>query len=86
MTFLAVTLPPFPFSEYGSTLLSFTASEISAVLPYGAATTAVAIGVAMVKRWLGHRRATSLGASSGEKGEHPEWCTCPDCVHEPEHF
>jgi hypothetical protein len=30
------------------------------VLPYAAAITAFAIGVGMLKRWLGHRKATRI--------------------------
>lgn len=56
----AVTVPAVPVSTYGSTLLTELADAITAILPYAAAITAFAIGVGMLRRWLGHRKATSV--------------------------
>lgn len=56
----AQTVPAVPVDEYGSTLLSSLASAIADIFPYAAAITAFAIAVGMVKRWLGHRKATRV--------------------------
>jgi hypothetical protein len=56
----AVTVPDVPVAAYGDSLLSSLASQIAAILPYAAAITAFAIGVGMLKRWLGHRKATRV--------------------------
>lgn len=56
----AQTVPAIPVDEYGDSLLSSLASAIGSIFPYAAAITAFAIGVGMVKRWLGHRKATSV--------------------------
>lgn len=56
----AVTVPAVPVSAYGSTLLTELADAITLILPYAAAITAFAIGVGMLRRWLGHRKATSV--------------------------
>lgn len=56
----AVTVPSIPVSDYGDSLLTSLASAIGQVLPYAAAITAFAIGVGMLKRWLGHRKATRV--------------------------
>lgn len=56
----AQSVPAIPVSDYGDALLSSLATAIGAIFPYAAAITAFAIGVAMVKRWLGHRKATSV--------------------------
>jgi hypothetical protein len=57
---LAVTVPAVPVDAYGDSLLSSLASAIAQILPYAAAITAFAIGVGMLKRWLGHRKATRV--------------------------
>ena len=57
---LAVTVPAVPVSEYGQSLLTQLGSAIADVLPYAAGITAFAIGVGMLRRWLGHRKATSV--------------------------
>lgn len=57
---LAVTVPAVPVSDYGDSLLSSLADAISTIFPYAAAITAFAIAVGMVKRWLGHRKATRV--------------------------
>jgi hypothetical protein len=57
---LAVTVPNVPVSAYGGTLLEELGDAITAILPYAAGITAFAIGVGMLKRWLGHRKATSV--------------------------
>jgi len=54
------TVPAVPVSDYGDGLLSGLATGISQVFPYAAAVTAFAIAVGMVKRWLGHRKATKV--------------------------
>lgn len=56
----AQTVPAIPVDEYGDSLLSSLASAIGQIFPYAAAITAFAIGVGMVKRWLGHRKATRV--------------------------
>lgn len=57
---LAVTVPAVPVSDYGDSLLSSLATAIGTIFPYAAAITAFAIAVGMVKRWLGHRKATRV--------------------------
>jgi hypothetical protein len=57
---LAVTVPSVPVSAYGGTLLTELGDAIAAIFPYAAGITAFAIGVGMVRRWLGHRKATSV--------------------------
>lgn len=57
---LAVTVPSVPVSAYGDSLLTSLSDAIGNIFPYAAAITAFAIGVGMVKRWLGHRKATSV--------------------------
>jgi hypothetical protein len=57
---MAVTVPNVPVSAYGDSLLSSVAQQITVILPYAAAITAFAIGVGMLKRWLGHRKATRV--------------------------
>jgi uncharacterized membrane protein len=57
---LAVTIPAVPVATYGNSLLSGVVTAITTVLPYAAAVTAFAIGVGMLKRWLGHRKATRI--------------------------
>jgi hypothetical protein len=54
------TVPAVPVSDYGDSLLSSLATAIGQIFPYAAAITAFAIGVSMVKRWLGHRKATKV--------------------------
>jgi len=56
----AVTVPTVPVSDYGDSLLASLVTQIGAILPYAAAITAFAIGVGMLKRWLGHRKATRV--------------------------
>ena len=53
-------VPAIPVSSYGDSLLSSLATNIGTILPYAAAVTAFAIGVGMLKRWLGHRKATHV--------------------------
>jgi len=57
---LAVTVPSVPVDAYGDSLLTSLASAIADIFPYAAAITAFAIAVGMVKRWLGHRKATRV--------------------------
>jgi hypothetical protein len=54
------TVPTLDVASYGDSLLSSLGTSIQAVFPYAAAVTAFAIGVGMVKRWLGHRKATAI--------------------------
>lgn len=56
----AVTVPSIPVASYGDSLLTELADAIAQVLPYAAAVTGFAIGVGMLKRWLGHRKATRV--------------------------
>jgi hypothetical protein len=56
----SITVPAVPVATYGDSLLSGLSTAITAVLPYAAAITAFAIGVGMLKRWLGHRKATKV--------------------------
>jgi hypothetical protein len=56
----SVTVPAIPVASYGDSLLSGLSTAITAVLPYAAGITAFAIGVGMLKRWLGHRKATHV--------------------------
>jgi hypothetical protein len=53
-------LPAVPVAAYGDSILSGLATAIGDVLPYAATVTAFAIGVGMIRRWLGHRKATSV--------------------------
>jgi len=55
-----VTVPAVPVSSYGDQLLTSLGTAITAIFPYAAGITAFAIGVGMVKRWLGHRKATRV--------------------------
>ncbi len=57
---LAQTVPAVPVDSYGNALLSGLATAVGNVLPYAAAITAFAIGVGMIRRWLGARKATSI--------------------------
>jgi len=57
---LAVTVPAVPVASYANALLTAVADVITDILPYAAAITAFAIGVGMLKRWLGHRKATRV--------------------------
>lgn len=56
----SVTVPAVPVSSYGDQLLTSLGTAITAIFPYAAGITAFAIGVGMVKRWLGHRKATRV--------------------------
>lgn len=55
-----VTVPAVPVSTYGDGLLSALGTQITAIVPYAAGITAFAIGVGMLKRWLGHKKATRV--------------------------
>lgn len=55
-----VTVPAVPVAQYGDGLLSSLSTAIGQIFPYAAAITAFAIAVGMVKRWLGHRKATRV--------------------------
>lgn len=57
---LAVTVPTIPVDTYGDALLDGLATAVTAVLPYAAAVTAFAIGVGLLRRWLGARKATKV--------------------------
>lgn len=56
----SVTVPTVPVSSYGDSLLSGLGTQLTAIFPYAAGITVFAIGVGMVKRWLGHRKATRV--------------------------
>jgi hypothetical protein len=55
-----ITVPTVPVSDYGDALLTGLASAVSNVFPYAAAITAFAIGVGLVRRWLGAKKATRV--------------------------
>jgi hypothetical protein len=55
-----VTVPTIPVSDYGDALLAGLGSAVGQVLPYAAAITAFAIGVGLIRRWLGAKKATSV--------------------------
>jgi hypothetical protein len=57
---MAVTVPAVPVSAYGNSLLDGLVQALTSILPFAAAITAFAIGVGMLKRWLGHRKATKV--------------------------
>jgi hypothetical protein len=54
------TVPSIPVSSYGDALLSGLGTAVQQVFPYAAAITAFAIGVHLVRRWLGAKKATSV--------------------------
>jgi hypothetical protein len=54
------TVPTVDPSGYGDTLLSNIGTQLAAVLPYAAAFTAFAIGVAFIKGWIGRKKATQV--------------------------
>lgn len=56
----APTVPAIPVSSYGDSLLSGLGTAVTAVFPYAAAITAFAIGVGLVRRWLGAKKATRV--------------------------
>lgn len=56
----AVTTPDVPVASYGNSLLDGLVQALTSILPYAAAITAFAIGVGMLKRWLGHKKATRV--------------------------
>lgn len=56
----SIVVPAVPVASYGDSLLTGLGTAITTVLPYAAAVTAFAIGVGMIKRWLGHRKATRV--------------------------
>lgn len=53
-------VPAVPVSSYGDSLLSSLGTAVGQVFPYAAAVTAFAIGVGLVKRWLGSKKATKV--------------------------
>ena len=54
-----VVVPASPVRYFGDTLLNTLYTEFLVVLPYAAYVTAFVIGVRMIVRWLGHRKALS---------------------------
>lgn len=56
----APTIPAVPVSSYGDSLLSALGTAVGQVFPYAAAITAFAIGVGLVRRWLGAKKATKV--------------------------
>jgi hypothetical protein len=56
----APTVPTVDPSGYGDTLLANIGTQLAAVLPYAAAFTAFAIGVAFIKGWIGRKKATQV--------------------------
>jgi hypothetical protein len=55
-----ITQPTVPVATYGDALLSGLGTAVSDVFPYAAAVTAFAIGVGLVRRWLGAKKATRV--------------------------
>ena len=55
-----VTVPTVDPSGFGDTILANLGAQLSAVLPYAAAFTCFAIGVAFIKGWIGRKKATSV--------------------------
>jgi hypothetical protein len=55
-----ITQPAVPVASYGDALLTGLGSAVSDVFPYAAAITAFAIGVGLVRRWLGAKKATRV--------------------------
>jgi hypothetical protein len=53
-------IPAVPVATYGDTLLSSLGTAVGDVFPYAAAITAFAIGVGLVRRWLGAKKATRV--------------------------
>jgi hypothetical protein len=68
-----VTTPTIPVSTFGHGLLTGVASQLTHVLPYAAAFTAFAIGVLMLKRWLGHESARGMAAAEKRRKEDAYW-------------
>lgn len=54
------TLPAIPVDAYGQTLLTQIMEVASDVLPWAAVFTAVGIGFAFLKGWIGRRKASSV--------------------------
>jgi uncharacterized protein YqgC (DUF456 family) len=54
------TVPAVPVATYGDSLLTGLGSAVADVFPYAAAITAFAIGVGLVRRWLGAKKATRV--------------------------
>lgn len=56
----SVVVPTVPVASYGDAILSGVGAQLTAIFPYAAGITVFAIGVGMVRRWLGHRKATKI--------------------------
>jgi len=56
----AVSVPAVPVSAYGDSILTGLGTAVASIFPYAAGVTVFAIGVGIVRRWLGHRKATSV--------------------------
>lgn len=56
----APVIPAVPVASYGDSLLSALGTAVADVFPYAAAITAFAIGVGLVRRWLGAKKATRV--------------------------
>lgn len=54
------SIPELPYSSYATSLLDGLATAVVAVFPYAAALTVFAVGVGLVRRWLGARKATGV--------------------------
>ena len=55
-----ITSPDVPVAEYGDALLTGLGAAVADVFPYAAAITAFALGVGLVRRWLGAKKATRV--------------------------
>jgi hypothetical protein len=51
-------IPDVPFGSYFDSVAVFLVAQLGLIFPLAAALTAFLIGVVMVKRWLGRRKAT----------------------------
>lgn len=60
MASASVVVPTVPVSTYGDAILSGLGAQLTAIFPYAAGVTVFAIGVGMVRRWIGSKKATKI--------------------------
>jgi hypothetical protein len=53
-------IPSIPIGEYADSLLSGISESFSTILPYAAAVTAFLIGILLIRKWIGRRKATEI--------------------------
>lgn len=56
----SVVVPTVPVAAYGDSILTGLGTQLTAIFPYAAGVTVFAIGVGMVKRWIGNKKATKV--------------------------